>query len=625
MYKIKNGILYKDGKKIFGLGAAYFASFHNKKMPVPPFMNQSYEMKKDISEMKQAGFNIVRTSALGNFDCSDGSFEPLPFIDEMLNTVEENDLAAFVRIQGYTMKLADYPDASMIANDGTEYTGLEWANFLNDSIHHRETSRDNINGTRKIAEYYKNCKPIVSFITYNEPHYPANGVYDYSKSAIDDYRIWLKENNIRLSEDLDSYEPPKRRPYPGERLDDWIYWRIFSTECLSSYLNDTAATSKKVNTDIQSITCMTPNMIEFDNYIKGCDYFDVAKGMDMLGITIYKNAFGGDYYAIDMIFNCAESAAAVSGKHAWMVELDANTAVPMKQFDCESLLTVGCGYKGIIYYQWRGDYPFDGAPEPNMFGFKNSDGTKTDNYEKKINMISMLNSLSEYIAGAEKLRSGAALLYSPYAAFYSDAVDNMHEETTKTWKNTYIARLRRYYRDLKHVNITPDIVKSENLADNLLGIKALFVPEFNYLSEKEKKEVREFQNKGGKVFVQSYDKWQSGLEKCGFDELGVCQDRYTACYEIDEALEYAGITPICENVDRLPVGINVLKGSDYYLMSVINISKLHDNIKNVRIKFNQNIKSAFVYTPGKKIEETAVKDNIVCISDIGNGALVIVK
>ena len=626
MFEIKNGILYKDGKKSFGLGAAYYASFHKKKMAVPPFGDQYGEMKKDIAAMKEAGFNIVRTSALGNFDCSDGegNFVSSPFIDEMMKTIEEHGLAAFIRIQGYSMKLKNYPDASMVSSDGKLYTGLEWANFLNDSIHHTETLRDNLSGTRKIAEHYKNMKPVVSFITYNEPHYPANGVYDYSDYAIADYREWLKENNIKLSDNIDSYEPPRRRPYPGERLEEWIYWRLFSIRSLSKYLCDTAAVSKKVNPKIQSITCMTPNMIEFDNYIKGCDYFEVADGMDMLGITIYKNSCGGDYYAMDLILNCAQSAAAVNGKHAWMVELDAGTKIPLSHFNRETLMTVGSGYKGIIYYQWRGDYPFEKAPEPNMFGFINSDGSRTENYDEKINMLKLLSNLSGVISDAEKVHNGVAVLYSDYATMYSDAVDNIHETTTNVWKNTYNSRLRRYYKELKCTGVTVDIVKSEHLKDNRLNVKALFIPEYSYLSEKEKSEVLDFQKNGGKVFIQSCDKWQKGLEKCGFDELGVPQERYTSCYEVEEALEYAGITPSYEVLTKTPLGINLTEGERYYLMSVVNISNLHDKLKNIRIRMNSDIISADIHMPGSVLKAD-VKDNIISISEICDGALIIVN
>lgn len=36
MYTIQNGKLYRDGKAVFGVGVSYYASYHARKVPVPP-------------------------------------------------------------------------------------------------------------------------------------------------------------------------------------------------------------------------------------------------------------------------------------------------------------------------------------------------------------------------------------------------------------------------------------------------------------------------------------------------------------------------------------------------------------------------------------------------------------
>ncbi len=625
MYEIKNGIMYKDGKKIFGLGAAYYASFHERKMAVPPDGDQLGEMKKDIARMKEVGFNIVRTSALGSFEKNNGErkFTSEPLIDEMMKEIEKADMAAFVRIQGYSMKVGDY-DASMVGADGTPYSGTEWANFLNDSVHHPMSLADNFKGTEEIAKHYKDMAPVVSFITYNEPHYPAGDVYDYSPYAIASYRNWLKENNINLSDNPDAYEPPRRRPLPGERVEDWIYWRMFATRSLSDFLIDTSAVSKAVNPEIQSVTCVTPNMIEYDNYIKGCDYYQIAEGMDMLGITLYKNTSGADYYTFDMIINTAESAAATADKHVWMVELDAGTPIPIDHFIREVFVTIASGYKGVIYYQWRGDYPFEDAPEPNLFGFVNYDGTETEHYNEKIGVLKIMDTLTEKLANAEKYRTGVAVLSSEYGALYADAVDNLRRDLTGVWKNTYNFRMRRFYKELKREGITPDIVKAEHLAENKTGVKVLFVPEFSYLSDKEKAQVLDFQKNGGKVFTQSFDKWQSGLEKFGYDELGVPQERYSTCYELSEALEYAGIKPLYEVLSKAHVGVDIIEGDGCYVMSVVNISKLHGSVKNLKIRINDSISGAEIYTPDTSYR-VDIKNNEFTVPEMDHGVIIVIE
>ena len=85
MYQLKKGILYKDGKKSFGLGESYYPSFHPSKFPVPPDGDRIGEMKKDLAMMAELGFNHVRFAALGEVSLQgDGSVKvDTPLIDAM--------------------------------------------------------------------------------------------------------------------------------------------------------------------------------------------------------------------------------------------------------------------------------------------------------------------------------------------------------------------------------------------------------------------------------------------------------------------------------------------------------------------------------------------------------------
>ncbi len=65
MYQIKNGVLEKDGKRIYALGQSYYPSFHEHKYPVPPEGDRIGEMKKDFAMMKEMGFNHIRIAARG--------------------------------------------------------------------------------------------------------------------------------------------------------------------------------------------------------------------------------------------------------------------------------------------------------------------------------------------------------------------------------------------------------------------------------------------------------------------------------------------------------------------------------------------------------------------------------
>lgn len=624
MYTMKNGILMKDGKPVYGLGAAYYPSFHAKKMPVPPEGDQYGEAEKDLQLMKEIGLNLVRTAALGNLTEENRQFHlDSPLIDFIMKRIGELDMASMIRIQGYSMKTQDYEGAEMVDQNGMPYNTHSWSNFIQDTLHHPQILADNHAGTAEIARHFLPYPNLTSFITYNEPHYPASGVFDYNPMAIANYRKWLVKKGYKTEEEAASLQPPTRRPLPGEDLNEWTYWRMFAVEAMSNFLNSTAAVSKAEGEQIESMTCMTPNMLEFDNYVKGCDYFDVAEGMDVLGLTLYKNCQGGDYYTTNFLLNCAESAAAVCGKHYWLIELDNATNIPGDHFNRQSYLAVGTGCKGIVYYQWRGDYPFEGAPEPNGFGFRNSDGSKAPNFDNGVRMVSLLNKLSDEFVRAEKVRSGAAILYSPYAAMLADAVDNGFETQLGVLKNTYIERMRRYYYELHRNGLAVDVVKTCHLAENRLGVKAVFVPAYELLSETEKQELDAFIAQGGKVFLQATDRWQKGLVKNGFEELHAVKEKFDACWQTEEALEYAGISPIV-SLSTTALGIDTLENENSYVISLINLSKLHDRIENAELTLHAAASGAEFFTTTEQIS-LKVENGKIRLPAITDGAFVIIR
>jgi len=85
-YKIEKGKLICDGKTVFALGQSYYPSFHKYKYPVPPDGDRMGEMKKDLEQMAQMGFNHVRYAAIGEtyLDQNGKVIVQTPFVDSMI-------------------------------------------------------------------------------------------------------------------------------------------------------------------------------------------------------------------------------------------------------------------------------------------------------------------------------------------------------------------------------------------------------------------------------------------------------------------------------------------------------------------------------------------------------------
>ena len=145
MYKIKNGILYKNNKKTFVLGESYYPSFHPCKVPVPPDGDRIGEMIKDLKMMSEAGFNHVRFAALGetfyNADNDSVSIDS-PLIDAMCQEADKNNLSVSIRLQGFSVNLRGFTDDNMLDENG-KFPDYAWCDFVRSSPNHQGILEDN--------------------------------------------------------------------------------------------------------------------------------------------------------------------------------------------------------------------------------------------------------------------------------------------------------------------------------------------------------------------------------------------------------------------------------------------------------------------------------------------------
>ena len=115
----------------------------------------------------------------------------------------------------------------------------------------------------------------------------------------------------------------------------------------------------------------------------------------------------------------------------------------------ETYSAVGSAVKGIVYYQWRADYPYADGPEPEGFGIIYNNKTPTAKYDRALRMNALLNKFSSEFACVEKVRSGVAILFSNHATAYFDALDNYRVEEQSKWHDRYSLHMRRIYSDFR--------------------------------------------------------------------------------------------------------------------------------------------------------------------------------
>lgn len=592
MFELKNGILYKSGKAVFTLGLSYYASYHEQKVPVLAEGDRVGEMKKDIDGMLESGFNLLRMAALGDVKREKtGKVKvDFPFIDAMLAYADEAAIAAMVRLQGYSTNLSGYTDATML-NEKNEKMPFHWGWFVRGCLNHEGLLRDDEDACAASAKHFEKYSSVVSFQIYNEPAYPSKGFYDYNPHSIRAWRKWLVERGLKSAEEAEKLDAPRRRPHYDEGPSDWINWRLFHYERMNWYLNNLSDKAKQAYSKPETTTCHMPCPLRPGAAVRGEDYFRVAERMDIMGITHYAAAAGPSHYYASEILDLAESAAAVFGKHAWIVEYNAHTNMSANEWERETYSAIGSGIKGIMYYQWRADYPFADGPEPEAFGMIFNNGRKSEKFERAVSMNRLINEIGHLFVQSEKKRSGVAVLFSEYSNAVHDATDNRGVDEIPDERSA--AYYLSVYRAFRKAGVSVDFARSSELIRNPLKIKLLIIPSMSSLSEIEKARIEDFTKAGGMTY--SYNGFIGAFESKNF--------KYMA--DAETVLANTGITPLFD-VNEKNVDVKILEGENekgpYLVACIINIDPLEKTIpsgKTLRINgINAFGKAGFI-APGR--------------------------
>lgn len=617
MFSLDNGILYKNNKPIIAIGQSYYASFHEAKYPLPPSGDRIGLMKEDIQLMKDAGFQFIRIAALGELSIHDDKIEvDTSFVDEVLKEADSKGMATSVRLQGYVMNLRGHQDYEML-NENDEPMKKSWSAFIRNSLFHKGILKDNWDASQACACHFNTIPGVVSYQIYNEPHYPYNGIFDYHPNTLEAYTKWREENGLAPE------EAPRHRPLPGESPEPWIQWRVFSMRAMSDFLNKSSAAVKEVAPDKETYTCMTSAPARNNIMPQGIQYFDNGAEMDTVGITTYTHLEGVDYYTACYQYDMAECAAALHGKHAWTIEADAKTHMPARKLHQETYSLLAAGHKGIVYYEWRGDYPDKGTPLPDNCGFIFHDGRKTEHYDRSVEMIQFVNRHSTLFAGAEKLRDGVAILCSDYAAAYADAY------MTDMGINTYVHQSVNVYRELRKCGSTVDFVCAEHLDKNTLCTDVLIIPvEKAWLSKDECSKIDDFVAKGGKAFYLRQRVTSGGVTPYGFwqwDEeiLNVQTSEFRSTLEIEDVLELCGVVPNVKNSNR-HLKSGVLQGDDYALVIMTNTDPRHNTVCGAVITTSIPFKKARYISPDLETELVVIGKEIR-LPDVVEGGVVVLE
>lgn len=482
-FELRNGILHKDGRPTFAIGTSYYASFHPLKRTEPEGTDPYPSMRLDVRDIAAAGFNNIRTAALGETRWEGGKLvSDTAFIDALIAEAASREVASIVRLNGYTMDF-DGGDTRPVDAQGRRLPPLPTAScFIQQTLYDEALNRASDEATRQLAAHYGSRDGVVGFQVFNEPciefSSPETGrlYYDYRPATIAAFRRWLADEGHMDPERAARIAVPVPPMSTDEDWSLWGLWQLFGTASIDALLIRTNAAMREGAPGTESFTNFIVTPVNAPGYLAG-SWFGCAGGLDILGLDSYAPLRGEGYYAEMSRFDSVENAAAAKGRRAWLPEVCCRTHETVQDYEREAYAAVGAGYKGVSYYLWRGDLC---GPEVQLGGMVWNDRTKTAKFDEAVKVNFLLQRYGETIVTAERVRDGVGILESLYALAMT--------QRTHSWFRRSQAR----YRELKALGVTPVFADADSLAGNPLGVRLLFVPDYGALSAREKAAVDAF-------------------------------------------------------------------------------------------------------------------------------------
>ena len=620
MYELKNGILYKDGKAEFTVGTSYFASFNKDKYPVPPGEARFPEAVKDIKEISDFGFNVVRVAAFEDVTPSGEEYDiSMPFINHMVQEIEKNNMASIVRLQGYTMNIKNRDDAVLCTVDGDELDKNDVSVFIYDNFFNDNLVEDAKSATKALAKYFdKNS--VVGYQVYNEPWLSGKpfSPLGYGKWAEKAYKEYLVENGLNA----ESFEPLKN--FSQENIDEWIKYRLFVTKKFMEYLgilnNAGKSTVEKMESETNFTGCPTWHSCAHFSV----DYFKAAKELDYLGLDIYDPLKGGYFHFIKALMAMVESAAYLEGKNAHILEFCCRTHMDEADFERQLSVAVATGYKGVNFYAWRSDVS---GPEGGLGGIIYHDRKKTPKYDEAKKAIETVKKIGNEIVCASKLREGVAIFESEYARHYSDL----------TQKSLLTSINRAVYEDIYNEGFSPDYVDASHLINNNLDIEVLFVADYSIISDEEKEIISEFA-KTHYVFRYEVGVGYVMHNNCVGDitnekmltnfcwKIGTKGGLADWRFKIYEVFEMMHKKPMVHTKERA-VDLGCLVADEYIIVAITNTHSIKKSIDAFEIKIDKALgefKTAVLYSKDGE-ENCKINGEIINVPGIKTAGYLLLK
>ena len=365
---------------------------------------------------------------------------------------------------------------------------------------------------RVMVARYKNRESLLLWNVWNEPR--SRPLCECAcKHSINSYRKWLRDRFGSISklngkfgkgwESFDTVQPPSM---PHDYADLYL-WRSWSFDAVADRLRFMYDAVKELDDSRPIISHVGACTAVQDAASDSSDDYLNNSIVDFYGTSLPTAPHINNIIDETQPLLICDWLYSVCGYY-WVYELypdwgDWNEEVSVEDYLFKVYLSLACGAKGLLYWQYRAERL---GCENSLGGLVNIDGSfKQISYESA-KVKDFINENEDFLCKASVVYDEIGILYSRQ----SDLISRI-ENTGKglfnfdlTCDGTYLYNksIQGIYALFRELGLNCRMIDSRMLEEKLKHIKVLYIPEAFILTEQESKLIIDFINKGGFVVAE---------------------------------------------------------------------------------------------------------------------------
>jgi beta-galactosidase len=509
--------------------------------------DSSTSWKQDLSQIKNLGFNTVRTWVEWNVAEPEEGHYRLQNLDLLLKLADE--LGLKVLIQVYVDSAPEwvgkkYPDGHYAAQDGQPIPSQAAPGYCFD---HRGVRKAVLDFFQEVARHAATSPAFYGWDLWSEPAalnwarigYKSEPMFCYCPSSMERFRGWLKNKYGSLDRlndawhrtftDWSQVEPPRY----GTILTytDFMDWRVYYGYKLAEDLKLRNDAVKAI--DPQHVTTShAPNPSPLvrtlaDPYDPTDDYL-MKDSVDFFGTSFYPKLTAPELnWTLERQVLAMDLTDSMTARRGFYVgELQSGYGVhgttigtPVTSSDLE-LWTWGMvsrGARAINYYAF---YPMNVGYESGGYGMINLDGTLTERSRHAGEIARIIQQNADLLLRARPEHAEVAIVFSPLTPL----LGGYDEEGNR---NAIHQAVAGYHRMFFERNMPVEVLSSRELQqDDLQQYKLVIVPYPLMLTEEEANTLKQYVSDGGHLFVEARPGWvderghaQAKVPGFGWDQM----------------------------------------------------------------------------------------------------------